>query len=390
MAEQLRTRRQTRASVLGRLLATGGMFRPRLAAACHLTEASISRIVAELRDEALVEEIRQPAPYPGGPSQLVVLRRDQVVAGLDFAHDRLTVGVGNLAGEVLWSDRVALPAGSAAPTVQAAARDATRALAAWCAREGIAPRRVGASVPGLGAAGANPILALDASALEESLAAAFPGVPVAIGNAVAAHAALQLQADGATAGRNLFLHLGHGVGGAWVDPDALGDPIRPIEIGHVVMDLDGPPCRCGHRGCLEAVASTRAVALLCDVPEADLVAAGPLWPAVADLTPAREAALRGVLLRLGVAIGNALNVMPVPRVAIAGWPAPLREALRDAVREGLSRSLFGAPGAALPLRFLHSATGTDPRPALAFAVHDLVRSGGLPAPARERTGRLAG
>ena len=32
------------------------------------------------------------------------------------------------------------------------------------------------------------------------------------------------------------------------------------EIGHVVVDEDGPPCRCGLRGCLEAVAAGPAVA----------------------------------------------------------------------------------------------------------------------------------
>ena len=32
------------------------------------------------------------------------------------------------------------------------------------------------------------------------------------------------------------------------------------EIGHVQVDEDGPLCRCGNRGCLEAVASGRAIA----------------------------------------------------------------------------------------------------------------------------------
>ena len=26
-------------------------------------------------------------------------------------------------------------------------------------------------------------------------------------------------------------------------------------VGHMVVDVDGPPCRCGARGCVEAVAS---------------------------------------------------------------------------------------------------------------------------------------
>ena len=33
------------------------------------------------------------------------------------------------------------------------------------------------------------------------------------------------------------------------------------EIGHTVIDLDGPPCNCGGRGCLESLASGPAIAL---------------------------------------------------------------------------------------------------------------------------------
>ncbi|MGC8787297.1 MAG: ROK family protein [Anaerolineae bacterium] len=32
------------------------------------------------------------------------------------------------------------------------------------------------------------------------------------------------------------------------------------EIGHIIVDKDGPLCTCGNRGCLEAVASARAIA----------------------------------------------------------------------------------------------------------------------------------
>jgi DNA-binding transcriptional regulator LsrR (DeoR family) len=57
-----RTRRQTRAAILSRLLASDGLYRPHLAADCRLTEGSISRILAELRAEGLVEETRRPTP----------------------------------------------------------------------------------------------------------------------------------------------------------------------------------------------------------------------------------------------------------------------------------------------------------------------------------------
>lgn len=389
MSEPPRSRRQTRAAILGRLLASDGLFRPRLAAECRLTEASISRILAELREEKLVEEVRRPAPYPGGPSAMVTLRKDQRVAGLEFANDRLGVGLATLGGEVDGSARLALPAGSSPAAVDTAIADAIAELQGWCARAGAPPRQIAVSIPGHGAA-PNPILPVDPGRLEAVLTKAFPGVPIAIANTVAALAAVHLHGRGAqpVEARHLFVYLGHGVGGAWVEAVTAADPIQPIEIGHVVLDPTGDACRCGHRGCLEASASTVALALLCGVEEATLVAAGAEWPSLVRMTARREAAIRQALFRVGLVIGNALNLMPATQVVLCGWPAALPPAMRDAVAEGMGRSLFG--GGARAIRFIAPAIGQEPAAALAYAVHALVRQGGLARPDDNAPARLAG
>jgi predicted NBD/HSP70 family sugar kinase len=386
MSEPPRSRRQTRAAILGRLLATDGLFRPRLAAECRLTEASISRILAELREEKLVEEVRRPAPYPGGPSAMVTLRKDQRVAGLEFANDRLGIGLATLGGQVDGSARLALPAGSSPAAVETAIADAIAELRGWCARAGGWPRQIAVSIPGHGPA-RNPILPVDPAALEAALAQAFPGVPVVIANTVEALAAVHLHGRLAppVEARHLFVYLGHGVGGAWVDAVTAPDPIQPIEIGHVVLDPDGAPCRCGHRGCLETGASTVALAALCGVEEAALLAAGAEWPGLVRMTAKREAAIRQALFRTGLVIGNALNLMPAAQVVLCGWPAALPPAMRDAVAEGMDRSQFG--GARHAIRFIAPAIGSEPAAALAYAVHALVRQGGA---AETPPARLAG
>ena len=70
------------------------------------------------------------------------------------------------------------------------------------------------------------------------------------------------------AGRNArfaaFVSICSGIGaGMLVD----GRPYRGHsgtagEIGHVVVDPQGPLCRCGNRGCLETLASTQALLAL--------------------------------------------------------------------------------------------------------------------------------
>ncbi len=381
--------------VLGRLLSSGSLFRPRLAADCRLSEASISRIVAELRDESLIEEVRRPAPYPGGPSQIVALRKDQWLVGLDIANDRLTLGAGTFTGEIGYLERREFPAAAAQESLAKVLDGGIEALAAWCAQHGVVPWRVAVAIPGFRdlTGPPNPIIAIDAALLDERLSSAFPAVPIVFANAIAAHAAAHLQGlrDAPIEERHLFIHLGHGVGGAWVEPVAAAGPIQPIEIGHVVLDPAGPRCRCGHRGCLEALASTSALAALCGVEERQLIAAGDEWPSLTQMTARRRTALRELLLRVGVAIGNALNVVPVSLVAISGWPTALPETLRAAVAEGMDMSLFGGREAApVALRYLRTAIGTEPRAVLAYAMHDLVREGGLSPLMREPPQRLAG
>ncbi|WP_237213037.1 ROK family transcriptional regulator [Falsiroseomonas oryziterrae] len=393
-AEQLRTRRQTRAAVLDRLLATGGLFRPQLATDCNLTEVSISRILADLREEGLVEEIRRPAPYPGGPTQIVTLAQDQWIAGLTLANRRLSFGTATLGGDIAYLERLPLADLTDRPALAATFAQAIDALCRWCGARGVVPLRIGVSIPGLREPpdAPNPITALDAAAISAMLEAAFPTVPHGLVNAVAARAAAHLFGPGSEpiATRHLFVHLGRGIGGAWVEPVTAAAPIRPIEFGHVVVERHGPACRCGHRGCLETFASAGAIGRIFGVPEAEMIAADNDWLRLVRMTARRRVLMADALHRVGLAIGNVLNIMPVSLVAISGWPSTLPEDQRTALRQGIEDSVFGGTAALqVPLRFLPSTLGSDPRPALAWAMHELVRDGGL-APRREEARRVAG
>src|SRR5258707_1204799 len=58
------------------------------------------------------------------------------------------------------------------------------------------------------------------------------------------------------------LLVGTGIGGGVVAGGhfLLGHTGSAGEIGHMTIDLDGPPCSCGNRGCLEAFAGGWAIA----------------------------------------------------------------------------------------------------------------------------------
>src|SRR4029078_7315992 len=105
MSEQPRSRRQTRAAILGHLLQSGGMFRPPLAKAVRLSEASLSRILFDLKAEGLIEEMRRPAPYFGGPTALVSLDSSVRLAAFELTGTHLSVGGGGLSGDVDFAER---------------------------------------------------------------------------------------------------------------------------------------------------------------------------------------------------------------------------------------------------------------------------------------------
>lgn len=91
--------------------------------------------------------------------------------------------------------------------------------------------------------------------------AARLGVPTVLGHDVRAGLLAEARLGAARGARHaLFIALGTGIAGAlMLDGNAISADGWAGELGHLVIDPSGPLCRCGTRGCLEAVASAVAV-----------------------------------------------------------------------------------------------------------------------------------
>lgn len=87
-------------------------------------------------------------------------------------------------------------------------------------------------------------------------------LPVAFGHDVRAGGLAEaVLGAGRGAGDHLFVAIGTGVAGAvMLGGTAYSGGGYAGEIGHIVVEPDGDACACGGRGCLEAVASARAIA----------------------------------------------------------------------------------------------------------------------------------
>jgi glucokinase len=142
-----------------------------------------------------------------------------------------------------------------------------------------------------------------------------------------------------------LLTIGTGIGGGLViDGEVFRGAIgAAAELGHMVVDIDGPPCQgnCPNHGCLEAVASGTALAreglrVARSAPETGLGRAfasgreitGML---VTELAHDGDAAARDVIMligmRLGVGIANIVNMLNPEVVVIGGGVIAAGEAL---------------------------------------------------------------
>ncbi|MEZ2410134.1 putative NBD/HSP70 family sugar kinase [Bosea sp. OAE752] len=381
-----RSRRETRSAVLRYLWCSGGSFRPALADHVGLTDASISRIVAELKSERLIDESKRTAPYQGGPSSFLTLSNDLYVGTIEFSGSRVHIGVGSLTGEIRFSEWLDLPDGAEPETVRSTYRRALHQLTDHLHRAGIRLCQLAVSIPGYHEdLRANPIIALDPAELLREIQAALPSVPLLAANSIVTRAVahrLKLGVDLA-GGPYFYTFVGHGVAAALVDDFASSGEVAACEIGHMVLDPRGPRCRCGHSGCLEAYVSTAAVAPAIGLREQDLLAMDEWQAGRLKLSARAQADLAARLARLGHAIGNALNLTPIRRVVVAGWPAELGEKMHASVLGGIEASLFGG-AAAVNLTFANAELGREPAAGLALATHAYLQRGAMrPAEAAE-------
>ncbi|QLD13340.1 ROK family protein [Microbacterium oleivorans] len=140
-----------------------------------------------------------------------------------------------------------------------------------------------------------------------------------------------------------YLNLGTGIGAGIVDARGpwRGSRGAAGEIGHVPIDPAGPLCRCGQRGCIEALAGGGALAERWGRDDALPVLA---VMDAADAGDPRALLLRDDLVR-GVAAAVRLLVLAtdVDLVALGGGVASLGVRLLDPVRTTLAAASASSP-----------------------------------------------
>jgi glucokinase len=187
------------------------------------------------------------------------------------------------------------------------------------------------------------------------------GLPVGIDNDANA-ATLAEWAHGAGRGTRhmVMLTLGTGVGGGLILD---GRPYRGAvgagaELGHMVIDLDGPRCQgvCTGRGHLEALASGHAATLAAQATFGPATDAHRLVRLAMEGDPAAIDLLAEFGRRLGAGIGSLVNIFNPELVVVGGGFSAAGDFLFEPAREVIARQAL-SPAREL-VRIVRAELGT--------------------------------
>jgi glucokinase len=303
---------------------------------------------------------------------------DQVVVAVDVGGTKLAAALVDRAGRVARRAQCAT-----APTVDAEALFDDLAALVTSVADGVHPSAVGIGCGGPMNWRAGRVSPLNIPAwrdfpLRDRLGALLDVTPVVLHNDAVAMA-LGEQRYGAGRSRSAFLGIvvSTGVGGGLVLDGRVmsGRTGNAGHIGHVVVDAAGPPCACGGRGCLEAIA--RGPAMVAWAQEQGWSPDGAAdGRALVDAARAGDPIALAALTRggqaLGVAIASVAAVVDLDGVAVGGGLANATDLLLGPARDAYVRhaGLDFTRGLPIDVAHLGGDAGLVGAAALAFDALD--------------------
>lgn len=338
----------------------GEISRADLARLTRLTRATVSEVVGELIERGLVEEVGHGTSAVGrAPVLLSVVDEARLVAAISLTNESVSGALMNLRGGL-----------RAQMTLPLAQRDGETALATVYA---VAERLIAAADRPLLGIGINTPGLIDTSSgtvvrgvsfgWEElplgALLQARYGLPAYVANDSHSLALAEYTFGPARGSPNLVVvKVGNGIGAGIILGGHLytGEGYGAGEIGHMVVDPAGPPCKCGNSGCLETLASAPAIlararaagyagraTLLRELaPDPAALALDHIAAAAERGDEAAQAVVAEAGRSLGVAVAGLVSVLNVRHVLLTGRVAALGAPLREQVQAELARRALPA------------------------------------------------
>ncbi len=255
--------------VLQTLLHHGSMSRTELARAMDCSRAKAGTVVNDLITRGILADLDDEQKTR---SRLVNLNPGfGYIAGIDVGTTSLDVGLASLTGHVLARYSIDSVVEDGAVKVLSHAVDFLKQALNDQGVEIDQLRGIGVGLPGpvnfpsCVVYGEHFLPGWEGLAVQEFLHPVFPNATIMVDNDANVMAlGSQRRGLGRDYSNFIYVKIGTGIGAGVVIRGHLmrGATSCSGHIGHTCVDFNGPFCRCGNQGCLEAMAGGRAVAKL--------------------------------------------------------------------------------------------------------------------------------
>ncbi len=350
------------------LRTNGTASRAELSRRTGLSRSTVSTLVSDLQRRGLVVERAGEFAgegQPGRPAALLELDPSAGAAvGVDFDHDKVRVAVSDLSRSVLAEasaphdvDHDADGALDLAAELIEQRRRGRRARARAPARRGHRARRPDRPRQRLAAPVGRPARLVGRGRGQRDREARWRR-PAYVDNDANLGALAEVTLG---AGRNArfaaYVSISSGIGaGIIVD----GRPYRGHrgtagEIGHVVVDPQGPICRCGNRGCLETLASGPALLRLVQASRDEELTVKQMIELARDGDAGCRRAIADAGQVVGGVVAGLVNLFSPEMVVIGGDLGEAGDLLLDPLREAVRRDAL--PAAATDLKVVAGELG---------------------------------
>jgi N-acetylglucosamine repressor len=357
-ATRQHTRDHNSRLVLRKIYDAGVISRAALARLTRLTRTTVSEVVADLREQGLVQEVGQgPAGVGRTPTLLSVVDDARSIIAVDITHGELQGALMNLRGAI--QRQATLPlSGPDGTTVLALLFPLLDSL---IKAAGSRLLGIGISSPGLiDAASGTVRRAVNFNWQDLPLRAMVQEryqLPVYIANDSHMVALAEYMFGRSQSNSPLVtIKVGRGIGaGIMLNGQLLSSgSFGAGEIGHVVVERNGPRCNCGNYGCLEATANAsaivgRAQTIARQNPASLLHQFAPTIDAISIDTimqacQAGDQAARQLILDvgryLGVAVASLIAILGARRIVVTGRIAPFGQILCEAIQREVGQLLL--------------------------------------------------
>ncbi len=143
----------------------------------------------------------------------------------------------------------------------------------------------------------------------------------------------------------LWMTVSNGVGGGLV----LGGKVYggafggSGEIGHVIVEDNGPVCPCGHLGCMEAVAAGPGIARRYEVITGEWLSAKDISVLARQGDETAMAVMAKTGEYIGKGLGKAASLLNLRRYVLGGGVMQSFDLMEPYIREAFSREAFASP-----------------------------------------------